>query len=98
VTDGPFLYRCSHGALIMIWSSFSNDRYAQGVATSDSGDILGPWTQNSKPLYESDGGHGMIFKTFEGQLMLTLHSPNHTPNERVVFIELKEDGDSIQLR
>lgn len=98
VTDGPFLHRCRNGALVMIWSSFSNDQYAQGVAVSESGDVLGPWKQQSEPLYESDGGHGMIFTTFEGQVMLTLHSPNQSPNERVVFIELQEEGDSIQLK
>lgn len=93
VTDGPFMYHSSDGKLYMLWSSFRGGRYAQGLAASESGDVLGPWEQLPEPLYESDGGHGMIFKTFDGRIMLSLHSPNDTPNERAVFIELEEvDG------
>jgi arabinan endo-1,5-alpha-L-arabinosidase len=98
VTDGPFLYRCSSGTLVMIWSSFHNERYAQGIAVSKTGDILGPWVQQDQPLYESDGGHGMIFTTYEGKIMLALHSPNQTPNERMAFIELEENGEIIRMK
>lgn len=98
VTDGPFMYHCENGDLAMIWSSFCNDQYAQGFAVSESGTIQGPWKQLSKPLYESDGGHGMIFKTFEGKIMLSLHTPNSTPNERAVFIELEEDNGILRIK
>lgn len=95
VTDGPFLHRCQDGTLLMLWSSFKNGMYAQGIAISKSGDIQGPWVQNDEPIFESDGGHGMIFRTFEGQLKLALHSPNDTPNERPIFINLEEKGSQI---
>lgn len=95
VTDGPFLYRCADGTLLMLWSSYKNGKYAQGIAKSESGQIQGPWLQSDDPLFEGDGGHGMIFKTFDDEVMLTLHSPNDTPNERVIFIKLKEHNGQL---
>ena len=66
VTDGPFLYRHSNGDLLMLWSSFGTGDYTVGIARSKSGKVLGPWTQDEKPLYEN-GGHCMIFRTFTGE-------------------------------
>lgn len=97
VTDGPFLHRCQDGTLLMLWSSFKNGMYAQGIAVSESGEIKGPWVQNKDPLFQSDGGHGMIFSTFEGQLKLAIHAPNDTPKERAIFIDLEEKGSRIAV-
>ena len=69
-----------------------------GIARSESGHVTGPWLQEKDPLWAEDGGHGMIFKTFDGRLMLTFHSPNQTPQERAVFIEIEETHDSLRLR
>ncbi|MDO4366395.1 MAG: hypothetical protein Q4D70_06330, partial [bacterium] len=33
--------------------------------------------------YTRDGGHGMLFNRFDGALMLSLHQPNKTPDERM---------------
>ena len=97
VTDGPFVYRCEDGELLMLWSSFGAEGYAQGIARSSSGRIVGPWTQTEKPLFGRDGGHGMIFRAFDGQLYLTLHQPNGAPNERPKFIKVAERGNDIVL-
>ena len=98
VTDGPFLYRLARGLLIMLWSSIGTRGYALGVARSDTGHITGPWRQDAEPLWAEDGGHGMIFHTFDGRLMLTFHSPNNSPEERPVFIEIEEAGDGIRIK
>lgn len=98
VTDGPYLHRTPEGTLQMLWASFVDGRYALGVAVSASGKVTGPWIQQEKPLFQSDGGHGMIFRTFEGRLMLTIHTPNQTPNERPVFLELKTNGGKLALK
>lgn len=95
VTDGPFLHRGRDGSLLMLWSSFRGGRYAQAIARSASGRVEGPWVQEPEPLYESDGGHGMIFETFEGELRLALHTPNKTPDERPIFIALREEGGRL---
>ena len=84
VTDGPFLWRMEDGKLLCLWSSMSEKGYAQGVAVSDNGDIDGRFVQ-AEPLFLEDGGHGMVFRALDGQLYLTLHSPNKNPLERPVF-------------
>lgn len=104
VTDGPYLFQPSKtgdnrvSPLIMLWSSLGeNNDYLQIISVSDSGSISGPWRHNEDLLFKSDGGHGMIFRTFDGDLLLTLHSPNKNLLERPVFIPLTMDGDIPRL-
>lgn len=97
VTDGPWMHRLANGELIMLWSSFGTGGYTVGVAKSISGDILGPWQQMPEPLYAGDGGHCMVFRTFEGELLLAYHRPNPTPDERPYFVRLRENGSSLEL-
>ena len=94
ITDGPFLYTTSEGVLLMLWSSYREGRYAIGYARS-SGGIRGPWTQCPQPLFEADGGHGMIFRTLEGELKLAIHSPNDSPRERAQFLSLRDTGKGL---
>jgi arabinan endo-1,5-alpha-L-arabinosidase len=98
VTDGPFLYRIASGALIMLWSSIGTRGYAMGIARSDTGTITGFWRQVSEPLWAEDGGHGMIFRAFDGRLMVTFHRPNKNPEERPVFVEIEETDNGIRLK
>ena len=81
VTDGPFFYK-EDGKLTMIWSSFLDGRYVVLKAQSDS--IKGEWTHLGSQL-DFDGGHAMLFETFDGQRMISLHSPNTSPYERPFF-------------
>jgi beta-xylosidase len=97
VTDGPWLHRLASGELIMLWSSFSTGGYTVGVARSASGEILGPWQQVREPLYAGDGGHCMVFRTFDGQLRMAFHRPNQSPDERPQFAPLRENGTSVEL-
>ena len=93
VTDGPFMFKNGSGQLCMLWSSNGTEGYAISYAVSEGG-ILGPWKQTEEPFFGKDGGHGMLFTTLEGQLMLSIHAPNNTPDERPLFIpvNLTEDG------
>ena len=86
VTDGPFMLRTADGRLHMLWSSFGEGGYVQALAHSDNDDVTGHWTVDDRLLFDHDGGHGMIFRTFDGRTMLTLHSPNRGGEERPVFI------------
>lgn len=95
VTDGPFMYRKADGKLLMIWSTFVNG-YAQCVAASDNGKISGKWT-HLPTLFDKDGGHGMIFRSLDGKLMLSLHRPNGQPDERPEFFEIKETENSLEI-
>ncbi len=99
VTDGPFLHRLPGGKLIMLWSSFSqHGGYTVGYARSASGTIHGPWIQEKIPLYALDGGHAMLFRTFEGALMMSLHCPNDHPRKRILLFEMEETGDTLAIR
>jgi beta-xylosidase len=97
VTDGPYLYTSKSGKLFMIWSSFHKDVYTTGVAISDSGKLNGPWRQEPNALHY-DGGHGMLFTTFEGKLMMVLHSPNNRPGvTRPRIFELTDTGETLKV-
>ncbi len=107
VTDGPFPYRTSDGSLIMLWSNIiTNDGYAVGIAHSANGEINGKWTHELLPLYnknnsyEYDGGHGMLFTTLDGRLMLSIHSPNGSDEvmTHAVFIEVEDVGNTVKLK
>jgi len=97
VTDGPYVVRHHSGKLLILWSSFGEDgNYCVGVASSSSGNLDGPWVQSERPLFESDGGHGMVFSAADGNLYLVIHTPNKTPHERLVFVGLRETGEGLE--
>jgi len=96
VTDGCFLYKGKTGKLYMIWASFSDGIYTEGISISESGKLAGPWTQQDEPLYNQDGGHGMVFTTFEGKLMMVLHSPNNKDSRPRLF-EMEDTGNTLRV-
>lgn len=82
VTDGPFMWRVD-GELICIWSSFTDgNEYCEAISRSDNGSILGKWTIDEELLFSKDGGHGMLFTDFSGNINFVYHTPNSTPDER----------------
>lgn len=97
VTDGPYLKISKAGKLMMIWTSFRKGIYTMGVAYSESGKLAGPWIQQEEPVYDKDGGHGMLFETFHGKLMTVLHSPNNR-NSRPHIFELEDSGDHLRIK
>jgi beta-xylosidase len=99
VTDGCFVYRTKSGKLLMIWSSFTQEGYAVGVAESVTGKIRGPWKQHPEPLFNSNGGHGMIFRTFDDRLCIVFHQPNNPGGaERAHIFELEDTGLSLSVK
>ena len=98
VTDGPFPYRCADGTLLLLWSSMGEEGYTEAIAVSDNGDIDGNWVQRDELLFKKDGGHGMIFKTFDDKLLLLLHSPNKHPLERPAYFELEDKNGMLCVK
>ncbi|MER5450435.1 glycoside hydrolase family 43 protein [Streptomyces sp. NPDC002764] len=104
VTDGPQLHRTADGALLMLWSTYEKNRagadgglgggYVQTYAVSRSGELRGPWEQR-RPLVRDDSGHGMLFHTFEGRLMMVLHRPFE--NARGKLYEMELHGDELRV-
>ena len=100
VTDGPWLFKTQTGKLGMLWSSWVFDKYTQGVAYSESGTLDGPWTQQKEPITPPNFGHGMLFRTFDGKLLMSVHS-HKIVNGRTIRIphlfEVDDSGDKIVL-
>lgn len=96
VTDGPELYRTTNGRLLMLWSSYDTNGYVQTLARSLSDSIQGPWEQLPR-LVGNDSGHGMLFRTFDGQLMLVLHHPFRNPLARARLYEMEDTGDTVRV-
>jgi hypothetical protein len=104
VTDGPQVYRTPDGSLLMLWSTYEKNAagrdgtlsggYVQTCAVSRSGDIRGPW-QQFRPLVRDDSGHGMLFHTFEGRLMMVLHRPFE--NARGKIYEMRLAGHELRV-
>lgn len=99
VTDGPYLYRSPRsGKLFMTWSTIlPGVGYVVMLTESQSGRIEGPWVKQ-REIYRSDGGHGMIFKSFDGRLLFALHQPNYPHGrERLRLYNLVDKGDTLAI-
>lgn len=99
VTDGCFLYRSpASSRLFMIWSTYvQKSGYSVVLARSESGRIEGPWIQQ-RVLYPHDGGHGMLFKSLDGRLLMALHQPNRAGRERLHLFEITDDGEGLAIK
>ncbi|WP_405624332.1 glycoside hydrolase family 43 protein [Streptomyces sp. NBC_00076] len=97
VTDGPQVHHAPDGSLLMLWSTYEKNAvgqdgtigggYVQTYAVSASGDIAGPWQQH-RPLLRQDSGHGMLFHTFDDQLMMVVHRPFDNARGKLYDIQL----------
>ena len=102
VTDGPFAFRTQTGRLGILWTSWRGDLYVQGVAYSESGTMKGPWRQQPLPITPDQHGHGMLFRTFDGQLLMAIHSNKNIDVEKQhferhpVFYVMDDSGDDLR--
>ena len=100
VTDGPYLFKTGTGRLGMIWTSWIYDVYTQGVAYSQSGTLDGPWIQEKDPITPLNYGHGMLFNTLDGKLLMSIHS-HKSINGRYRriphFFEVDLSGDKLVI-
>ena len=97
VTDGPYLYRNTDDELYIIWSTY-NGKYVEAFAISSNGEIDGAWQHSNDFIFKNDGGHGMIFKDFQGDLKFIMHKPNENPKERPVIFDIEIKDNSISLK
>ncbi len=104
ITDGPFIYKCQDGSLLMIWSNDDKFGYCVGVARQPEGKIDGEWVQEGQ-LYSLDfsgmdpGGHGMIFTALDGKMYLSFHAPNNAgfngKTSDPYFLRIKEENNCL---
>ncbi len=97
-SDGPGFMKMDDGNLYMIFSSWSTNGYAVGVALSETGTMNGPWHLQDEPLYPENGGHGMFFKNLDGEIIFTLHSPNDKHMERPHFWKVEYKNQRLLLK
>jgi beta-xylosidase len=98
VTDGPYVFRTQTGRLGMIWTSWVYDVYTQGVAYSSSGTLDGPWVHEKEPITPPNFGHGMLFKTLQGKLLMAVHSHQNINGRyrRIPHLfEVDDSGDRL---
>ena len=94
VTDGPWLFETQTGKLGMLWTSWDIDTYVQGVAYSESGTLDGPWVQEEEPITPPNFGHGMLFRTLDGKLLMSVHSHKSVNGRYIRIPHLFEVDDS----
>jgi len=100
VTDGPYLFNTQSGRLGMIWTSWIYDVYTQGVAYSESGTLDGSWIHEKDPITPPNFGHGMLFKTLDGKLLMSVHSHKSVKGRYVRVPHLFEadlSGDKLKI-
>ena len=100
VTDGPYLFNTKSGRLGMIWTSWIYDVYTQGVVYSESGTLDGPWVHEKDPITPANFGHGMLFKTLDGKLLMSVHSHKSVKGRYVRVPHLFEadlSGDKLKI-
>lgn len=101
VTDGPYLFRTGTGRLGMIWTSWVYNIYTQGVAYSESGTLDGPWIQEKEPITPPNFGHGMLFRTFKGKDLMSVHSHKEVDGRTIRIPHLFEvdlSGDKLVVK
>ena len=96
VTDGPQMFRTQTGVLGMLWSSWGDTRYAQGIAYSTSGSIKGPWVQEEKSFLANNSGHGMLFRKFDGTLLYIVHHDAGNGRKPQIWT-VDDSGDKLIL-
>lgn len=97
VTDGPQMFRTQTGRLGMLWSTWGDERYLQVVCYSESGTIAGPWIQEEKPFLGNNSGHGMLFRTFEGELRYIVHHSEPGGGRKPQLWTVDDSGDKLVL-
>ncbi len=101
VTDGPFLFYTQTGKLGMLWTSWRGENYVECVAYSESGTLDGPWIHENLPIAPDQHGHGNLFKTFDGKLLLSIHSNENIDYANQIFIRhpqlflMDDSGDKL---
>ena len=83
---------------IVLKRSWAMGVYTQGVAYSKSGTLDGPWAHEMEPITPPNFGHGMMFRNFEGELLMSIHS-HREENGRYIrhphLFEVDDSGDKI---
>ena len=93
--QNAFVTRLPDGSLYMTWSSFADGKYRIGIARSPSGKVDGGWIHDPEYVNGDDGGHAMIFKTFDGKTKISYHAPNSKTETLTIRDFAAKDGKFV---
>jgi len=96
VSDAPYLHKGKTGKLYMIWASHGNGGYNEGMPSLIRENSLVHGASSRTPLL-NDGVTGYALTTFDGKLMMVLHSPNG-PAARPRIFECKTPATTLNGR
>lgn len=95
--SGPMAYRTRSGDLLMLWCSLKSGKPVLALARSLTGKLRGPWRQDAKLLLEG-AAQPSIFRTLQGQLMLSVVQPVPGAQGKVALFELHDTGATVRVR
>ncbi len=102
VMDAPFLFDTEGGELGILFSTYIDDEYAVGVAYAEKGyGLNGPWSIDSVPLLRDNNGHPMLFKDFDGTLVMAVHKDTIINDRRTSvprLIEMDNQFDKLKIK
>jgi len=69
------------------------------VTNSEIGRLKGPWVHEPEPLNPDNTAHGMLFRTFEGKLLMCLHHASLDPpgQRKPMLLEVDISGDRLKI-
>jgi len=91
------MFRTQTGKLGMLWSTWGKERYLQVICYSESGTIAGPWVQEPEPFLGNNSGHGMLFRTFDGELRFVVHHVEGNGPRKPQYWTVDDSGDKLVL-
>jgi Glycosyl hydrolases family 43 len=68
--------------------SFQGHRYHASITDgpwlhrTKTGRLAGPWVHHPEPLWRDDGGHPMLFRTFDDRLVMAIHQRTDASSAR----------------
>ena len=96
VMDAPFLFDTEGGKLGILFSTYIDDEYTVGVAYSTMYGLNGPWEIEPEPLLRGKQGHPMLFKDFDGTLVMAVHKDTVINDRRTSVPRLIEMDDQFE--